>query len=164
MGSLTWLSRNRPVALAVGLLVATAIVVSGFWWWSKTAESLGPIDPEDDDQVALGQAIYAAQCASCHGDKLQGQADWQTRRADGRLPAPPHDETGHTWRHGDELLFGMTKFGLGPYAPAGYQSDMPAFEGKLTDAQIRAALAYIKSTWPDRIRFLQEKATLKAQK
>ncbi|MDO8276710.1 MAG: hypothetical protein Q7T63_01135 [Burkholderiaceae bacterium] len=26
-------------------------------------------------------------------------ASWRSPGADGRTPAPPHDETGHTWHH-----------------------------------------------------------------
>jgi mono/diheme cytochrome c family protein len=65
------------------------------------------------------------------------------------MPAPPHDESGHTWHHTDTVLFGITKEGLvpGKYAPPDYVSDMPAFAGKLTDAEIWAALAFIKSHW-----------------
>jgi mono/diheme cytochrome c family protein len=36
-----------------------------------------------------------------------------------------------------------------------YQSDMPAFEGVLTDEEIRAVLAFLKSTWPEREREYQ---------
>ena len=69
------------------------------------------------------------------------------------MPAPPHDETGHTWHHSDDILFGITKIGVTPpYAPSGYQSDMPGFGGKLTDQQIWDALAYIKSRWSPRAR------------
>ena len=35
-------------------------------------------------------------CASCHGDNLQGQPNWQQANADGSYPAPPHDASGHT--------------------------------------------------------------------
>lgn len=34
-----------------------------------------------------------------------------------------------------------------PLVRQGYQSDMPAFRDKLSDAEIRAVLAYIKSQW-----------------
>ena len=34
---------------------------------------------------------------------------------------------------------------------------MPGFEGALSDAEIRAALAFIKSTWPERERGFQER-------
>ncbi len=101
-----------------------------------------PVDP------AEGKRLYDAHCASCHGLKLEGQPDWRRRNLNGRMPAPPHDETGHTWHHPDEVLFGITKHGLvPPYAPPGYQSDMPAFAGVLSDPEIRAVLAYIESHW-----------------
>ena len=103
------------------------------------------------DPFALmeGEAIYKAECAACHGAKLEGQAHWQTRRPDGKLPAPPHDPTGHTWHHPRERLFAIVKFGMvPPNAPPGYVSDMPAYAGKLTDAQIGNVLAWIESRWP----------------
>lgn len=102
----------------------------------------------DPAQLALGQKLYAQHCAACHGAKLEGQPDWRQRMPNGRMPAPPHDESGHTWHHPDRVLFGITKQGLTPpYAPPGYESDMPAFAGKLSDDEIRAVLAYIKSQW-----------------
>lgn len=102
----------------------------------------------DPKHIALGQKIYAQQCAACHGAKLEGQPNWQQRLSNGRMPAPPHDETGHTWHHTDEVLFAITKYGLvPPYAPRDYQSDMPAFAGTLSDEEIRAVLAYIKTHW-----------------
>lgn len=104
-----------------------------------------PIEPA---QIAHGAQLYAQHCASCHGAGLEGQPNWRQRLPNGRLPAPPHDESGHTWHHPDKVLFGITKYGLvPPYAPPGYQSDMPAFDGKLSDAEIRAVLAYVESHW-----------------
>jgi mono/diheme cytochrome c family protein len=95
-----------------------------------------------------GKQIYVQHCASCHGLKLEGQPDWRKPLANGRMPAPPHDDTGHTWHHPDQVLLGITKNGLvPPYAPPGYQSDMPAFGGVLSDAEIRAVLAYIAAHW-----------------
>jgi mono/diheme cytochrome c family protein len=108
-------------------------------------------DAHDTARIALGAKVYAQQCAACHGAKLEGQPDWRKRLANGRLPAPPHDESGHTWHHPDRLLFGITKNGLvEPYAPKDYESDMPAFGGKLSDEEIWAVLAYIKSHWTSR--------------
>ena len=58
------------------------------------------------------------------------------------------DESGHTWHHADRVLFAITKNGLvPPHAPRDYESDMPAYGGKLSDDEIWAALAYIKSHW-----------------
>ncbi len=55
------------------------------------------------------------------------------------------------------MLFGMTKFGLQEFAGLDdYDSDMPAFKGMLSDQEIWAALAYVKSTWPMKVRARQE--------
>jgi mono/diheme cytochrome c family protein len=105
-------------------------------------------------QASAGRELYVANCAKCHGFDLEGQPDWKTRSENGRLPAPPHDETGHTWHHSDKQLFTITKFGLGAIAQ-GYESDMPAFENVLTDNEIRSILDYIKSTWPEPARGYQ---------
>jgi mono/diheme cytochrome c family protein len=115
---------------------------------------LGCADSKPDAaHLALGQKLYAQHCASCHGANLEGQPNWQKRLPSGKMPAPPHDESGHTWHHPDEVLFGITKHGLvPPYAPPGYPSDMPAFAGKLSDEEIRAVLAFIASHWSADVR------------
>lgn len=115
-------------------------------------------DPTNEAQVAAGKRVYEAHCASCHGARLEGQANWRERRPDGKLPAPPHDASGHTWHHTDEALFRVTKDGLAAIAGAGYETDMPAFAGRLSDEEIWAVLAYIKSRWPQAIRDRQPKA------
>lgn len=110
-------------------------------------------DPRDAAKVALGAEVYARTCAVCHGARLEGQPEWRTRLPNGRLPAPPHDDSGHTWHHPDNLIFAITKYGVvPPHAPAGYQSDMPAFGGSLSDGEIWAALAYIKKQWSRKVR------------
>ena len=123
------------------------------WWGLGLRGQAGP----DPAQLALGQQIYAVQCAACHGTNLEGQPNWRSRRADGRLPAPPHDVTGHTWHHPDSVLFQITKYGPAVIVGEGYVSDMPGFGSVLSDAQIDAVLSYIKSTWPARQRDLQER-------
>jgi mono/diheme cytochrome c family protein len=105
-----------------------------------------------DERLAQGAKLYAEHCAACHGAKLEGQPEWRKRQPNGRFPAPPHDASGHTWHHSDAVLFGITKHGMvAPYAPQGYESDMPGFGDKLSDAQIRSILAYIKSHWSDEV-------------
>jgi mono/diheme cytochrome c family protein len=71
------------------------------------------------------------------------------------MPAPPHDASGHTWHHSDDALFRVTKEGSAAVTGGGYESDMPGFGGVLTDDQIKAVLAFIKSTWPERQRNAQ---------
>ena len=74
------------------------------------------------------------------------------------MPAPPHDASGHTWHHPDDQLFRITKEGVSAIVP-GYASDMPAFEGVLSDEEIRAVLAFIGSTWPEREQAYQKAVT-----
>lgn len=114
-------------------------------------EARSSIDPTDKALVATGKRVYESHCGSCHGANLEGQAGWRERLPNGRMPAPPHDASGHTWHHPDAVLFGIVKEGLvpGKYAPPKYESDMPAFGGRLSDEEIRAALAYVKSRWPE---------------
>jgi mono/diheme cytochrome c family protein len=108
-------------------------------------------DPTNGTQVAAGRRLYDAHCASCHGPNLEGQANWRERRPDGKLPAPPHDAGGHTWHHTDDALFEVTRNGLAAMAGADYQTDMPGFADRLSDDEIWAVLAYIKSRWPQAI-------------
>ena len=111
------------------------------------------LHPDDAQVVALGKTVYQAHCAACHGARLEGQPDWRIRDATGRLPAPPHDASGHTWHHPDAVLFAITKFGVAKAANLpGYDSAMPAFEGVLSDAEIVAVLSFIEAQWPQDIR------------
>ncbi|WP_269494526.1 c-type cytochrome [Castellaniella sp. S9] len=151
--------QKRLIFWGAGVVVigAAAILYS-------TMRPTGPafIDPADQSLVIQGKAIYANNCAACHGESLQGQPNWRERMANGRLPAPPHDKTGHTWHHPDAMLIDMVKNGLvpGKTAPPGYQSDMPAYGAVLTDEEIIAVLAYIKSTWPPKVLQAQKEVTM----
>jgi mono/diheme cytochrome c family protein len=135
--------RTVAALAAAGLLIAGAA-----YWWIGQPVPVDGADAGDADLVARGAVVYVEACASCHGADLEGQPDWRTRGTDGKLPAPPHDETGHTWHHPDAVLFEMTKLGPRQFAGAGYATDMPGFAGDLPDADIWAVLAYIKSRWP----------------
>lgn len=106
-----------------------------------------------------GRILYKEHCASCHGAKLEGQPNWRRIGEDGLLPAPPHDRTGHTWHHDNILLFDYTKLGgkalMAARGIAGFKSGMQGFGDALTDEEIWDILAFIRSTWPDRMRKIQ---------
>ncbi|AUQ64872.1 MULTISPECIES: c-type cytochrome [Rhodobacterales] len=143
---------NRIVALGLGAAVLAGAAALAFGW-GTSAPAQTVLMPSDPDVVALGQAVYVENCASCHGANLDGQPNWRSPGPDGRLPAPPHDETGHTWHHDGDTLFQLTKYGTGALiGDPDYQSNMPIYEGVLTDEEIIAVLSYIKSTWPQDIR------------
>ncbi len=119
--------------------------------------SITGANPDDPTQVTMGRAVYQQNCGSCHGVRLEGQPNWRVRKPDGRLPAPPHDENGHTWHHPDEQLFRITELAVKPPLAPGYENDMPAFGDSLTDAQIWAVLAFIKKSWSSEIRRRQDR-------
>lgn len=143
---------------AMGLLLFLVGVIATL----KLSGRPSRADPDNLSQVAVGKRIYELHCASCHGVRLEGHPDWRKKLPNGRMPAPPHDATGHTWHHADSVLFGITKYGLlpGKYAPPDYRSDMPAFIGTLSKEEVWAVVAYIKSFWPREIREAQRDLTL----
>ena len=107
--------------------------------------------PNDPVYVKMGEKVYLEQCASCHGVNLEGQVGWQDTMVDGMRLAPPHDKSGHTWHHPDEMLFSLTKYGFKAMINDDYKVSMPVYDGILSDEEIIASLSYIKSTWPDEV-------------
>ncbi len=115
------------------LLLLPALALAALWWgWP----------------APKGAQVYAQHCAACHGASLQGQPDWARPNAAGRLPAPPLDATGHAWQHSDAALARLVALSMAATAPPGYQTDMPAFAGRLSAAEIRAVVDFIKASWP----------------
>lgn len=150
--------------MRLGLIVAMALpvlIVAAGGWYALRAQGNGPEAP-DPARIAEGRAIYEANCATCHGVNLEGEAGWQSRRADGTLPAPPQNETGHTWHHTDQQLFAIIKNGMQAMAGADYKTSMAGFADTLSDDEIRAVLDYIKSRWPENVRAMQAEMTRKA--
>ena len=151
---------RKAVLLAGGLMLAgfaAAFVLA------QPAQTVGILTPDDAEVIAVGQGIYADQCATCHGARLEGQPNWRIRGEDGLLPAPPHDATGHTWHHDDETLFTLTKYGLAGLMENAPPSGMPAYEGVLTDDEIIAVLSFIKSTWPDDLRQYHDELNVQSE-
>jgi mono/diheme cytochrome c family protein len=108
-------------------------------------------------QERRGEALYAANCLSCHGGPTGGAM----------MDYPPkHNANGHTWHHSDCELVETVKTGGGPMvemmremmAPPGAPT-MPAWREKLTDEEIGAVLAYIKLMWTPQERSVQAEIT-----
>jgi mono/diheme cytochrome c family protein len=141
--------KNKGV-MALGAIIGAAVMYGIVTYFAPSGrdEQNVALRPDDLQLVALGKKVYDANCASCHGAKLQGEENWRERGPDGLLPAPPHDATGHTWHHPDAVLFAVTKYGPAAMAGGDYKSAMPAYDGVLSDEEIIASLSYIKSRWP----------------
>ena len=111
------MSDKSKVKLMILLLFAAGVLLVGgiIFYFSSTLDKTEAgirLQHKNHAVVNLGKAIYAENCASCHGVVLEGQANWRQRDAEGYLPAPPHDETGHTWHHPDPYLFLMSFLNL----------------------------------------------------
>jgi ubiquinol-cytochrome c reductase cytochrome b subunit len=102
-----------------------------------------------------GAAIYSTNCASCHGASGQG------------LPGAFPLLAGNPVVTGDpNAVIGIVANGLhGQIKVNGqtFNGAMPAWHGKLTDAQIAAVLTYIRSSWGNKAAPITE-AQVKAHK
>ena len=155
---------SNKTSMPVGKIVAVAaIIVLGFGILivrrdrNEAAESItvNSVVLSSDD-LSLGKIVYAENCASCHGENLEGQYNWKEQNPDGTFKAPPHDEDGHTWHHNDQYLLDRIRYGTQDLEPSMQaQSNMPAYVETLSDEEIDAVLGYIKSTWSPRIQELQ---------
>ena len=98
--------KRMPISV---IMIAIVFFGAALLFWHTTLSgnapvvmggtAVPPVPTLDVDAVATGKLLYAEQCASCHGAALQGVANWKERLADGSLPPPPHDSSGHTWHH-----------------------------------------------------------------
>ena len=104
-------------------------------------------------ELERGEAIFGENCAVCHGEDGEGQPDWHIPMPSGVLPAPPLNGDGHTWHHGDGLLYRIVGQGgqlwEDPNLPQ-FKSGMPAFGEQFTHDEIVAVLEYVKSLWDDK--------------
>jgi S-disulfanyl-L-cysteine oxidoreductase SoxD len=149
---------TKLIGLATFLAVGAAAYIA---FDSGAIDEESQASSQADQSVARGRQVYAENCAACHGANLEGQPNWRSRNANGRLPAPPHDASGHTWHHDDQTLFNLTKFGLSALVGQPIKTNMPSYEGKLSDDEIRAVLAFIRSQWPKKIQ--ERQAALKTR-
>ena len=100
-----------------------------------------------DQRITAGRAIYERVCASCHGAHGEGAANWQEPDAKGEMPPPPHDASGHTWKHSDAMLYQIVQRGWRDPFNKTQRLTMPAFEGQLSREQTIAVIDYLKTLW-----------------
>lgn len=152
--------RWRLAALAMTGIVAATLVSCGGGTGSNrlassTAENVLPT--LDQGQVMRGRQVYLANCAACHGANAQGAANWREPDARGNVPPPPHDDTGHTWRHSDAELTGIIRNGLRDRFNKTPELTMPPFKDTLSEEEIAAVIAYFTSLWsPEHRRYQEE--------
>jgi len=156
------ITRRLSTAAAIAVLSAVALVSSCSASDEVTASTVAPSlageappPPNlDNGRVARGEELYQQNCASCHRADLSGDPNWKTPNPDGSYPPPPHDSSGHTWHHSDQLLLEI--IGDGSDFP---ESRMPTFSGALTDEEILAIIEYFKANWGQEQRGFQWQVT-----
>jgi mono/diheme cytochrome c family protein len=146
---------SRIIGFGIITIILLTAFVSYFAFSRQNPRSVGdpvtineitvpPVPRLDPKSVARGEKLYLQYCASCHGINLEGKPNWKEVQADGSFPPPPHDNSGHTWHHPDELLIEIIANGGDPNLGT---TKMPGFGDQLTEAEIVAILDYIKSHW-----------------
>lgn len=160
--SSTWLHTRRhrrgAVVVVMGVVALAAIAVLGGSLAPSREPSARPLSATELN----GQAIYRANCASCHGARGEGQPNWRRTNDDSSLLPPPHDSSGHTWHHSDLLLFQIVRNGGEVYEYPGFKSNMPAWGDTLSDDEIVAVIEYLKTLWAEREREIQAQASVNA--
>jgi mono/diheme cytochrome c family protein len=106
----------------------------------------GASDPaavsSDDKAMRAGLAIYKDNCAACHKDSGLGETDLFPRLAGSALVQSDDVTTlARVVLQGTRAVSTSAK----PTAPA-----MPAFDWRLDDGQVAAALTYIRNSWGNR--------------
>ncbi len=147
--------RSYAFLIPLGTFLVLSTIVAGWFWYQWRTQ---PGDPTDLEQVAFGGRVYGRICASCHGSDLAGQLGWRQPLKDGSRLAPAHNTEGKTWHHADATLFKVVKFGGDYLRPDGGVSRMPAFDEKITDEEVWAVIAFIKSNWPATLQEAQRAA------
>jgi putative copper export protein/mono/diheme cytochrome c family protein len=91
-----------------------------------------------DSSITHGEALFAADCTSCHGADARGDGP-----AAKSLPVPPADLTApHFWGHTEGDLYWYISHGID--APSGAPA-MPAFGGTLSSGDIWALIDFLKA-------------------
>jgi len=108
------------------LFLLTAIISSSYALAAGGSANLSPTNPAAD-----GAAQYIAKCSTCHGKDGRGIPNWRSK-------GQP-DFTDAKWQKSrtDAQIADATKNGKGKY--------MPAFKAKMSDEEVTAVVARIRS-------------------
>ncbi len=156
-------SRSRRDILT-GLAILLLAAGGAFLYFGLEGQEMNPGNQDllanygDPRRIAAGEALYARNCASCHGERAIGENQAHIKggtRPGGGYWAPALNGSAHAWHHPPEGLFQIVKEG----SPAA-DSPMRGWGGRMSDIEIHAVLAYLQSLWPQALRERYEKAFL----
>ena len=125
---------RRAVVVLVLTITGLGVFAGGLAWLLN--------DPRPPAGASRGERLYYAYCAECHG--RDGRGSWRAALFLLR-PGNLADSTRMS-SHTDRYLFDIIKHGGSPVGRPG----MPAFGYHLSDDDIRALAAYIRTLAKDR--------------
>ena len=129
----------------VSIIIAMMITITTIYYDQRKVSLVVGEAHYTAGQIMLGQSLYSANCAFCHGDNLEGKVGWDKTYRKGRRPPTPLKKGGRIVQMTDRDVFDIIKYGGQPFSPDDYKNNMPGFEMQLDDESIWAILAFIKS-------------------
>lgn len=149
------------LVLLMALIIASCTAQLSTPFTNPQGTPYPPVPTSDAAEVKLGRQVYQATCVACHSANAEGAPNWQTPdAATGNFPPPPHDDSGHTWHHSDRVLYEMIRDGMSDPLRPNSPVRMPSFANRLSDAEIRAIIAYFQSLWSPEHREYQWEQTV----
>ncbi len=131
------MNKNEPDYTRYALigLILTVLTIAGFslYWFGESARLESVSESLAAERVELGKEIYAAQCAACHGANGEG----------GVGPALNNKQLLKNTL--DEIFFSVIRSGVPSTQMPAWSVD---FGGPLTDEDINAVVAYLRSWEP----------------
>ncbi len=124
---------------SVGLPGLVVVAIGLFFILNVQVLRLGLVDdlrnpfPPTADSVAIGEPIYFAACAACHGDSGLGDGP-----AGVGLPKEPADLIVHVPLHSDTILYEFIRDGI-------VEAGMPVQEGSLSEEEMWHLVNYLRA-------------------
>jgi mono/diheme cytochrome c family protein len=108
------------------------------------------------DNMLRGARLFQEHCAQCHGPEAQGHPDWQNPEI--LAAAPPLDHSGKAWKRRRAELVAAIQNG----ARRKGEQVMPAWKGRLTDAEVDDIVTWFTALWPNEVYEQWQKANAPA--
>ena len=130
---------DGSVQPSMGLPGVAVVVIGLFFILNVHVLRLGLVDdlrnpfPPTADSVAIGEPIYFAACAACHGDSGLGDGT-----AGVGLPKEPADLIVHVPLHSDTILYEFIRDGIS-------EAGMPGQEDSLTEDEMWHLVNYLRA-------------------
>lgn len=122
-----------PLIRTAFVLTIAIVITFQFYQLNEPSRLIADAETDLHEAEEAGSLLYAANCASCHGENGEGAF------------APSLNSKSFLADVSDDLIFGLTKTGVpGTGMPAWSQE----FGGPLTDEQVRELVAFIRSWEP----------------